>query len=186
MNRVRVTPGFLLMAAVLFYMDEGVGVLPWAVAAAFLHELGHCLTSIWLGGRFGALELSAVGAQLRMDYSVPLSYGREIAITLAGPLVNLLLGVSAAYLKLYLLAGVSLGLGLFNLLPIEPLDGGRALFSGLSVLFGEQRAHQVLTITAGGLVGVVVGAGGIVAAYFGNFSLLVTGIWLLHLTLRKT
>lgn len=185
MSRVRITPGFLLMAAVLFYMDEGVGILPWGLLAAVLHELGHCLVSMLLGGRFGWLELSAVGAQLRMDYPGPLSYGREIAVALAGPLVNLFLGVAAVRLGLFLLAGVSLGLGCFNLLPVGPLDGGRALCSGLSAIFGERAAEQILTITAGGLVGVMTGVAGIVAAYFGNFSLLVTCLWLLYLTLQK-
>ena len=131
------------------------------------------------------LELSAVGAQLSLGYSNPLSYGRELAVVLAGPVTNLLLGVVAAQLRLFLLAGVSFGMGVFNLLPICPLDGGRALLAGLSALLGEEIGERVLDVTAGILVGLVAGGGAIVAGYFGNFSLLITTLWLLCLTLRK-
>lgn len=184
-GRVRVTPGFCLMAAVLFYMDEGVGILPWGMLAAGLHELGHLGAARLLGGRFGALELSAVGARLRMDYPGPLSYPREAAVALAGPVTNLLLGWAAARMGFFLLAGVSFGLGGFNLLPIVPLDGGQAVFSALAAIFSEETAERALALTAGGLVGILVGIGAIAAVYFGNFSLLVTGLWLLWLTLGK-
>ena len=40
MKRLRITPGFLLLMAVLFYVDEGSGMLGWAVLACTLLELG--------------------------------------------------------------------------------------------------------------------------------------------------
>lgn len=185
MGKVRITPGFLLLLAVLFYMDEGVGILPWGLLACVLHELGHYTAGRIFGGKLRWIELSVVGAQLSLDYRMPLSYGREIVVTLAGPIVNLVLGWTAAQMKLFLLAGVSLGLGIFNLLPIIPLDGGQALWCGMASLFGEDRANQILTVTAGALVGLIAGAGAITAIHYANFTLLITTAWLLWITLRK-
>lgn len=185
MERVRITPGFLLLLAVLFYMDEGIGILPWGLLACLLHEAGHYMAGRLFGGKLRWIELSAVGAQLSLDYRTPLSYGREIVVTLAGPIVNLALGWTAAQMKLFLLAGVSFGLGIFNLVPILPLDGGRALLCGLSSIVGEDRADQILTVTAGVLVGLIAGIGTIAAVQYANFTLLITTAWLLWITLRK-
>ena len=126
---VRITPGFLLTMAVMFWLDEGVGLLGWGVLACVVHELGHLLVGAALGGRPRWLSLSAVGLELNMEYPAGLSYGRELAVALAGPAVNLVTGGICAQFGNYLLAGVSFGLGLFNLMPVLPLDGGRALWA---------------------------------------------------------
>lgn len=185
MGRVRITPGFLLLLAVLFYLDEGMGILPWGLLACALHELGHYLTGRALGGRLDWIELSVVGAQLSLSYPAPLSYGRETAVTLAGPVVNLVLGWLAARRGLFLLAGVSFGLGGFNLLPILPLDGGRALWCALACLFGEDRAEQALAVSAGALIGLAAGFSLIAAVRYANVTLLLTTGWLLWITLWR-
>jgi stage IV sporulation protein FB len=184
MSKLRVTPGFFLLAATAFYLDEGVGVLGWCVLSCVLHELGHYLVGRAFGGRLRWLELSAVGAELCLDYPRTLSYGREVAVALAGPAANLVTGWAAAQAGQYLLAGVSFGLGGFNLLPILPLDGGKALWCGLTCLFGAEWGERVLALIDGVLVGLLVGAGAVAAAHYANFTLLIAALWLLWMTLR--
>lgn len=185
MGKLRITPGFLLLLAVLFYLDEGVGLLGWGLLACALHELGHYAASRAFGGRLRWLELSAVGAQLSLDYPGPLSYGKEVAVVLAGPLVNLAVGWAAARAGLFLAAGVSFGLGGFNLLPILPLDGGQALWCGLSCLFGAEWGERALAVSAGVLVGLLAGVGLVAAVHYANFTLIITAAWLLWMALRR-
>lgn len=184
MKKLRITPGFLLLAAVLFYMDEGVGILPWGLLACALHELGHYAAGRMYGGRLRWMELSAVGAQLSLDYPRPLSYGRELVVALAGPAVNLVLGWTAIRIGCFLLAGVSFGLGIFNLMPIISLDGGRALWCGLSLLVGEDSGERLLVVTSGILIGLLAGIAVIAAVRYANFTLLITTLWLLWITLQ--
>jgi stage IV sporulation protein FB len=184
MGRLRVTPGFFLLAAIAFYLDEGVGVLGWCVLACALHELGHYLVGRAFGARLRWLELSAVGAQLSLDYPGTLSYGRQVAVALAGPVVNLLAGWAAAQAGAFLLAGVSFGLGGFNLLPILPLDGGTALWCGLVCLFGAEWGDRVLAVIDGVLVGLLVGVGAVAAVNYANFTLLIVAVWLFWMTLQ--
>lgn len=179
------TPGFLLLLAVLFWMDKGMELLGWGLLACAAHELGHYCAGRALGGRLERLELTAVGASMRLRGAVPFSYGQELLLALAGPAVNLGLGWAAAAAGNYLLAGLSFCLGFFNLLPILPLDGGRILWCALSALLDADWAERILTVTAGLLVGVLAGAGGILAVGYANFTLLITALWLLGAVLAK-
>lgn len=182
---VRITPGFLLTMAVMFWLDEGVGLLGWGVLACVVHELGHLLVGAALGGRPRWLSLSAVGLELNMEYPSGLSYGRELAVALAGPAVNLVTGGICAQFGNYLLAGVSFGLGLFNLMPVLPLDGGRALWCVLSALFGAQTGERAADGAAGVLVGLLAGIGAAAAVSYANFTLLLAAVWLFGLTLLR-
>ena len=181
----RITPGFLLTMAVMFWLDEGVGLLGWGVLACVVHELGHLLVGAALGGRPRWLSLSAVGLELNMEYPAGLSYGRELAVALAGPAVNLVTGGICAQFGNYLLAGVSFGLGLFNLMPVLPLDGGRALWCVLSALFGAQTGERAADGAAGVLVGLLAGIGAAAAVSYANFTLLLAAVWLFGLTLLR-
>lgn len=139
---VRITPGFLLTMAVMFWLDEGVGLLGWGVLACVVHELGHLLVGAALGGRPRWLSLSAVGLELNMEYPAGLSYGRELAVALARPGGQS--GDRGNLRSIWKLpvSRSELRLGLFNLMPVLPLDGGRALWCVLSALFGAQTGER--------------------------------------------
>ena len=87
-----------------------------------------------LGGRVASLRLTGVGAVIRPQRPRLFSYWEECLVALAGPAASFLLALGAAAWgrhfgggDAYLLAGVSLAFGVFNLLPVGPLDGGRIL-----------------------------------------------------------
>lgn len=183
--RIAVSPGFILLAAVLFYLDDGSGIAIWAAAAAFCHEVGHVVAAMLFGGRVEALTLSVVGAELRICYPVMLTYGKECLVALAGPAVNLLLGIPLLCAEAYLPAMITLGLGVFNLLPVLPLDGGRVLYDLVADHFGLDRAECVLAVCTGVVVGLLAGAGAIAAAEFANVIPLMLAIWLLYGAIGK-
>lgn len=131
------------MMAWLNYTDTQ-GVLPLGLCAAAAHEIGHWVAIVLSGGRVCRLRLCAVGAELVLERS--LSYGRELFCALAGPAVNLLLAVCACRgtgERMLLFAGLNLALALFNLLPVAPLDGGRALGCACCMLCEFGRAQQL-------------------------------------------
>ena len=178
--RLTVTPGFLLLMAGLLYLDEGAGLLPWALLACAVHELGHLAACAAHGGRVERLTLSAVGAELRFSYRHALSYSGENLVLLAGPAANLLLAVPAYLSGFRVLAVFSVWIGAFNLLPIPPLHGGALADNLLAERWGDGPAPQaVLTAVSGILAGLLAGVGAIAAAVYGNVTLLLTAFWLL-------
>ena len=117
-------------------------------ASVILHELGHSLVALRYRIPIGQITLFIFGgvAQMRKEPPHPRA---EFLIAIAGPIVSFLLagfciglvalleslpaGTSVQGLTALgaLLGMVNTQLGLFNLLPGFPLDGGRALRAGL-------------------------------------------------------
>ncbi len=179
-GRVEVTGGFLLMAAALYYLD-GQNILPWAVCACLCHELGHMLAIYAMGGRVAGIRLSLSGAEMTLSAARPLSLSGNLVAALAGPGVNFALAFLAAWAgdRWYLFAGLNLSLAAFNLLPVVQLDGGRAVYSLVSLLWSRHIAEQVVEIlskvTACCLL--LVGTA-LLWVTKTNFTLLITASWL--------
>lgn len=182
--RLEVSPGFLLLLAALFWLDEGSGLLPWGLLACLIHELGHIIAAAICGGQAERLSLTVIGAELSFSYRTPLSYGQDSIVALAGPAANLTAGGVFLVLGWDLPAVLSLGIGAFNLLPIQPLDGGRVVYGLLAERLDPDWADRLMTASAGCIVGVLVGLGVITAAHYANVTLLLTALWLLTGVLR--
>lgn len=171
------------MVTLLFYLDTE-NILPLAALAAGLHELGHYLVVRLMGGRIARFRLTAVGGDMCLDKSFPLSYGGELASILAGPGVNLTVALLTARLAAgregwYLFAGLNLALGLFNLLPVYPLDGGRALLLALSLVLPPKGGRIVTEGLSALVVVFLLTAGLILLGQPGHpFTLLVMALWL--------
>lgn len=108
-------------------------VLASLLLAALCHELGHYLVLCAFGGKVDAVSVTPFGARMNVAQCPQLSYGKEMLAVTAGPAVNLLLAgmlssIGNDWGAAYLLSGAHLVLGLFNLLPVRPLDGGTLLW----------------------------------------------------------
>lgn len=180
LGRVEVTGGFLLLLAWLNYLDRSV-LVPMALLACGVHELGHFFILRLMGADIKGIRLTVIGAELVLDR--PLGYWAEGISALAGPGANLILAlVCCGFAPTF--AGMDLVLALFNLLPAGRLDGGRALYCTLALLAGPDLASwvcgwlDILCITA------ALGAGLLLAGSCGNITLLLVALWLLAAFLK--
>lgn len=157
----------------------GVAFITLMFGAVLLHELGHALTARRFGLDTHAITLYPIGGVAQLAGS-PRNAREELWIALAGPAVNFVLAAGFGALSFFLaptgivgtfvtgLAWANLGLGVFNLLPAFPMDGGRVLRAALETRMGRLRATE---IAAGlGKVGAI-GLG--IAGLMGNPWLLV-------------
>lgn len=173
-------------AALLLLVFEGPRQAALGLLALCLHEAGHLLTARGLGYRVRSLELWPFGAALTADVGAG---GRgALLVALGGPLCGLA-GAGMSLLFLRLLPGtepvmepffrLNLVLSAVNLLPGEPLDGGRALAGLLAPLLGAGRARRLTALLGlllgGGLLGL-----GVYGALLGLGS---ESLWLLALLL---
>ncbi|MCD8161495.1 MAG: site-2 protease family protein [Clostridiales bacterium] len=149
--------------------------------SAALHEGGHLWACRLCRVRVRAVRITVWGAELLLEeLHRPL---RRLAVAGAGPAVSLLCAFAAAFAFprqgwAQLFAGASLILGLFNLLPVPPLDGGRILLALLELAGLGVRAEGVVSRLTTALL-VLSLAPGAALALAGNPSLLLLELWLL-------
>lgn len=180
MKRLTVTPGFWLSAAAIWALEPGL-LLPAALAAG-CHELGHCAALTLLGSAPKQLKLCAAGAELVPRR--PLSYAGQLPAALAGPAVSLIAAVLAARWGFFLFAGLSLALGLFNLLPIPPLDGGLVLQSLCALVLPTPMDRKVPRWLAVCVAGLLLGVAVRAFLRFAVLSLLALAVWLCWKSVR--
>ena len=175
-GRVEASPGFLLLTAWLNYLD-GDGVFLWVLAGCLCHEFGHLLALRLLRVSVSRVRLTAVGAEICI--AGELSYPKELLAALAGPGVNLLLAVCLSRVPGGVLpAGINLVLGVFNLVPVGRLDGGRVLACVLGMTVGPEMGERVLTVVSWVCaVGLCV-VGCCLLRFGGNGTLLLVSVWM--------
>jgi Zn-dependent protease/CBS domain-containing protein len=134
----------------------GLGVALALFLCVLVHELAHSLYALRAGGRVRDITLLMIGGVSQI--SEPPKGGRaEAVMALVGPLASLALG--GVFYLLYLairdtslfvlrfaifhLVYLNVVLGLFNLLPAFPMDGGRILRGLLAERLGVLRATRV-------------------------------------------
>ncbi|TNF31719.1 MAG: site-2 protease family protein [Deltaproteobacteria bacterium] len=142
--------GFLLLAS----SSAGSGLYGVLIAVLLFgsvtaHELGHALVARRYGVDTKEIVLLPIGGAALLSRN-PDEPKQELLIAIAGPVVSLVLSGLAflawqavALTVLADLFFVNLVLGLFNLVPAFPMDGGRVLRAGLANWMGNMRATRV-------------------------------------------
>ena len=109
-----------------------------AATAAVFHELSHSAAILLLGGKIHGLKILPDG--IRMETS-PMTAWQEILCSLAGPAGSLFLVLLGQHTPRIALC--ALVQGCYNLLPVYPLDGGRALRCLLGWFLPPKAAKKV-------------------------------------------
>lgn len=120
-----------------------------------LHELGHAVAAQRYGVKTAHITLYPMGGVAAME-SMPEDPDQEMVIALAGPAVNFALAALSGWIWLgadkfgFFFAPLVLGfvianltMGLFNLIPAFPMDGGRVLRSLLARRMGWLPASRL-------------------------------------------
>ncbi len=175
-RRIRVEGSAWILLALLVVLLPLNWVMA-AVLAATVHECSHLLVMYALEIPAFEMRIGARGAALDTG---PMTVRQELACALAGPVGSFLMLILIHTMPRVALCG--LAQGLYNLLPVLPLDGGRCLSSLLYLWVGEDRSNAVMKwiqvfisvcLAAAGIVlqlEFLVGMGGLLGA-----KLLLTG-----------
>lgn len=135
--------GFCLILLALLLLTCPLRWLAASILAAAFHELCHLGAVKLLGGQALSFRAGARGAVLEVEELGP---GQEALAAAAGPAGSLLLLLLAGPFPNLALCG--LGQGLFNLLPVFPLDGGRILLRVLEMFRLGEQAQKIMALVS--------------------------------------
>ncbi len=121
-------------------------------AIVIIHELGHVFAAKSYEWRIIEIHLLPFGGMASVDPKSATSLWEEFIVAIAGPLQNFLmviLGIGLNKLGVWsnewttFFIQANLWIGLFNLLPIFPLDGEKLLKAFLYLLFSYRTANHI-------------------------------------------
>lgn len=141
----RLSLWFPASVIVMLSLDRS-GLTAICLLASIAHEMGHFLAMLVFHDTPSCITLSFFGMRVERRPTQRLSYPALCAVSLCGPVVNVLCCVllwCSGTRDAALIHGV---LAAFHLLPVMSLDGGEALYELLCCRLTEERADRILLI----------------------------------------
>lgn len=142
---------FILIFSMFFNYFTQLLVL---IVVILIHELAHCYACIYYGIGISEIKIFVFGGVAKFRGYVEESPKQETIIALAGPLSNF---ISVAIILLVinefdvgenyiaqLLLTANMAIGVFNLIPILPLDGGRVARGIIGHYLGIRKATYIV------------------------------------------
>ena len=188
----------------IFILTKQIKVYGILMLFAFIHEIGHMLAGICLGFKPSNLEVMPFGVRVSFNinvnnYNKKVKNGtalnlKKIIIALAGPIINLIfvlfyiifdinfLGIEREYV-IY----SNILIGLFNLIPIYPLDGGRIIKNIIHILYGLKQAYIYINLISNITIIILTIFASISILYLQNIAILfiIIYLWILVIIENK-
>lgn len=180
----------------LSYVVLGVAGASIALFSIMFHELGHSTIANKYGAKFEKIILFVFGG-IALSSRELTDPKKEINMAIAGPSVSFI--ISSLFFALWLIAFqsqilslqdspvsgilyygglINLAIGLFNLLPVFPSDGGRILRAFLSMRMHNHIKGTKAAIRIGMIISIGLVAAGVIIGLKYSF---VSGLWLMVL-----
>lgn len=187
---------------VIFVLTRQIEIYGMLMLFAFLHELGHLLAGVVLGFKPKSLKINPLGLSISFwikaeDYNKRIYQGnllavKKLLIAMAGPMVNfiLVLFFSICDIKIFnidqeLLIYSNVLIGLFNLIPIYPLDGGRILKNILYICTGLEDTYNYINLISYISIVILTMFSSIMVFYLQNIAVLLIIGYLWYLVIAE-
>ncbi|MFR0822683.1 MAG: site-2 protease family protein [Clostridia bacterium] len=186
----------------LFILTRQIEIYGILMLFAVIHELGHMVAGMALG--FNPKSFTIMPFGVSVAFKVPsYNYNKKIGkanmlaikkmiIALAGPLTNILItimyclwDISFLGMDRQLVIYSNILLGIFNLIPIYPLDGGRILKNMLHILYGLEEAYHQVNLVSNVTIAILTGITSIAILYFRNIAILLILGYLWYLVIKE-
>lgn len=145
---------FFLVLSLFLLLDKSGWALIILISVA-IHELAHLVVMKLVGIAVEEIKFSPFGIGIQQKTIRTISYTKELFVYLAGPAANLTIACSGIVAEnlfdskwLTVIAVINLVMGIFNLIPVIPLDGGRIL-NCVAQRFTMPKTAQLFSDTVG-------------------------------------
>lgn len=137
---VRVHPAFFLLLLIGYFTKTLFSMLA-VYFCLCIHELGHAAAACGFGAKVSYIKIMPFGIAMKLSGENGLSPKKKFFISFSGPFFSIITGIFTGNV---FFASANLALGIFNLLPVMTLDGGRMFYIAASGFFGSIRGYNIM------------------------------------------
>lgn len=185
---------------ILFYITKQIEIYGIIMFFCIIHELAHLFAGLFMGLFPNKIEIMPFGFSISFklkpkDYNLKIKNAsvleiKKIIIAIAGPAINIMLAfvlyyVNVPFVDKWIVIYSNILIGLFNLIPIYPLDGARIIDGILYILLGRKKSIDYTNFITNITFIVFTMLCSIGILYIKNISLFLINIYLLCLVIKE-
>lgn len=178
----------IFLFILIFIITKQIDIYAIFVLFTLIHEISHSLTGILLGLKLRKFEVMPFGFKITFEEckSYKKVSMKKLLIALAGPLTNLSIMTIAIVFKLNTnIIYTNLIIGMFNLIPIYPLDGGRILKTILNIKLTPRKVNYILNKISNITIIVLTVSTSVLILYIKNIAILFVLAYLWYIVIRE-
>lgn len=189
----------IFLFLLIFFLTKQIEIYILFMIFAILHEFGHLIIGILLRFKPQGINLIPMGVSIRFsadckEYSksVKILNIKKLLIVIGGPIVNFLIAIFFIFFNIELfeflrekIIYVNLIIGIFNLIPIYPLDGGRIVRCIVHLRKNLIYSYKYTNMISNFTLIILTAISSIAILYFKNLSILFIIIYLWILLIRE-
>lgn len=197
----------IFLFTIIFILSKSIKIYSILMIFAFIHELGHLICGLILGFKPKKISIMPYGIELNFninysDYNRKIKKGnivslKKLLIALAGPLTNLIILLITVILKNnnieidfygYTSEQIiysNLIIGLFNLIPIYPLDGGKIMYELSHIGLGLRKTYTFMQNISLISISILSLFTSIIIICYNNIGILITLLYLWIMVIKS-
>ena len=178
----------IFLFIIIFALTHQIKIYAWVMLFAFIHELGHMIAGLLLKLKPKSLSLMPFGISITFETYVykKLMEKKKIVLAIAGPLTNFLIAILMGVLNIdqnlkEIIIYSNILIGIFNMLPLYPLDGGRILKGIIKIKTSKEKADRIINKISNVIIIILTVVSSIAILYFKNLAILfvIMYLWLI-------
>ena len=196
----------IFLFALIFAITKQIEFYAILMIYAVIHELGHLFWGLILKLKPEAFSITPFGLQISFKtepnlYNTKIKNGtklclKKMSLALAGPLTNFIIALILIILnniELYknsiffgeIAIYANILIGIFNLIPIYPLDGGRILKEIISIRSGIKKSYYYINKISNITMICLMFISSILLLYIHNIAILIILVYLGYLVIKQ-
>ena len=176
----------IILFIIIFIITKQINIYAIFIIFTLIHEIGHAIAAISLGLKIKDFAIMPLGFKITFKNNRKKEKIKKLVIALSGPIVNLFIMTLAIIFNLHTsIIYSNLIIAVFNLIPIYPLDGGRAIKSIIGMITSSHKTNEIINKISNITIIILTMTTSILVLYIKNIFIVIILAYLWYMVIRE-